>query len=174
MLVGVELCNVDIHEADVRILERRLGSGREICVASTDTEDKVCFPRKDIGSGRASDSDGAQRLRMIVTEGSLPSLGLSNGNPRPCGKARQSLCGPGINDAATRDNQWLAAGTDSLPSLSQSFSVGTRPWNFPNALREKFLWILEGFNLNILGKCKGHSPGLGLRRQDAHSLSQRR
>ena len=68
MLVGVELCNVDIHETDVGILERGLGSGCEIRVASSDTQDKVCFPRKDIGSGSAGDSDGAQRLRMIVTE----------------------------------------------------------------------------------------------------------
>ena len=81
VLVGVELGDVDVDEAHVRVLERGLGGGGEVAVARADADHQVGLARGQVRARRAGHADGAQVLRMVEGQRALAGLVSATGMP---------------------------------------------------------------------------------------------
>ena len=80
LLGGVERRNVDVDEADVRILERRLRRGREVAPPRADADHEVGVAGQPVGGRRPGRADGAEAQRMVGDERAAAGLGLAHGN----------------------------------------------------------------------------------------------
>ena len=68
LLDGVEGGDVDVDEADIRIVERGARRAGEIAVAGADSDDDVGLGGQRVGGGATGGTDGADRLRVVIGE----------------------------------------------------------------------------------------------------------
>ena len=79
LLVHVELGDIHVHEAHVRVLEDRLRRGREVAPSSADPDHEVRILCDAVRRGRSRRADRTERRGMVVRQGSLAGLRLGDG-----------------------------------------------------------------------------------------------
>src|SRR5215208_1681843 len=168
VFVGVEVRDVDVHEAHPRVLEGGLRRCGEVRPAGADADDQVRFAGGAVGGEGARGPHGAQSEGMIVGHRALPGLRLPDRDACPFDETPQDLGRLGVDHTPTRDDHGPPGAPDQLRSTLQRLLIRQRAPYAPDALVEELLGEVVGFGLHVLGQRQGHGSGLGLVGQDAH------
>src|SRR5207244_6507582 len=107
MFASVKFSDVDVDETDVRVLKGRFRGSGEVRIACANADYQSSVTGENVCPRRASNTNCAHRLRVIIGERSLSGLGFGYRNPCAKGETRERLGGVGINDAAPRYDQGL-------------------------------------------------------------------
>jgi len=172
VFIGVELGHIDVDEAHVGVLERRLGGGGEVAIARADADHQVGVAGDQVRPQRAGDADRAQVERVIVGQRALARLRLPDGDARLLDELAQHSRRVAVVHAAAGDDQRTLALPDPLRRLAQRGEVGAVARDVPDALAEERPRIVEGHRLHVLGQGQGHRAGVGGRSQHTHRFRQ--
>ncbi len=102
---------------------------------------------------------------MIVYDGALARLGLSEGDACGFSKGFEFLMGFAITDAAAADQQGLFRGANDRRSLRQGLRLRQPPGQAMDPLLEEGLGVVVCFALHVLGDSQAHRAGVGWVRQ---------
>jgi hypothetical protein len=168
VFAGVEACHVYVEEARLGVLEGGLGGRCEVRPAGANPDDQVGLAGRAVRREGARRADGAQRARMVVGQGALARLRLSDGDAGAFAQAPQRFRGLRVDDATAGHDHGPAGSTDHGHSTVHCPGIWQRASYVPDSFLEELFRILEGLRLHVLREREGDGPRLGLVREHAH------
>ncbi len=172
--LGVVAVDVDRRELHVRVLEQRLRRGREVGQPRPDGEHEVGLADQVVVDRGALQTDPADLPPRPLLHRALAGHGLQHGNAGRAGEGLQLRGGVGVDDAATGDDDRLAArAASSRATACDLVGVGDRAADHPVALGEELGREVERVALDVLGQRQHHGAGVHRVGQHAHRVRQR-
>ena len=172
MLARVELGDVDVDEANVRVLPGGLGGAGEVAVAGADADHQVGLFGDAVGRKGAGDADRTQVQRVIPAQAALAGHGFTHRDAGGVHELPQRLSRLGVDHAAAGHDHRLLAGPDQLGCLRQRRPIRPVAHDMPDALAEERDRVVVGLGLHILRQRQGHRAGLGRAGEHPQRLGQ--
>ena len=133
-LLRVEARDVNVDELHIRILKGRVRGRGEVRPARADADHEVRFARRDVRSGRARDSHGAERAGIVEAHRTLPRHGLGHGNSGGGCERAQRIRGFGVDHAAAGNDERALRRSHEHNDLAEQICIGRGSMNPVHAL----------------------------------------
>ena len=157
---GVVRVDVDAGEADLGVLEQRLGRGREVGQARADGQDQVGLAGQVVGGRGALQADAAQLPPGALLDRALAGEGLGHRDPGRGGQGLQLRGGAGVDDPAAGDDERPLRLGEQPGHRLDLVGVGGGPADHPVALGEELGREVVGVRLDVLGQGEHHGTGV--------------
>src|SRR5262249_37566737 len=136
-LVAVTGRDVQVEEADVRVLEEGAGGRGEVGVAGADADHQVGGAGEFVGGGGAGVADAAAVLRVVPAQRALAGLGGRDGDAGGLGELGEHGLGAAVVDPAAGDDQGPARVPDRPDGRGEFDRVGARASYGPHPVGEE-------------------------------------
>lgn len=162
--------DVQVDEADVRVLEEGGGGGREVGPAGADAEHHVGGAGQFVGGGRPGVADAADVAGVVVEQRALARLGARDRDAGVLGERAEHVLGQGVPHPAAGDDQ-RPPGLPQLPHCARQFiGVDGRGPHLPDPLPEELLRPVVRLRLDVLRQRERDGAGVRGVGQDAHRV----
>src|SRR6185503_9729925 len=136
MFERVKFSRIDIDKTYVRVLECGFGSGGEIGVTRSYTDDQVCVTGDAVCGQRAGRAHRAQVLGMVIGQGTLSRLRFSYRNTCLTDELSQCLSCFTVKHTTAGDDQGPLAAPYCFHRLREQELVRLQTRDVPDAVRK--------------------------------------